>query len=166
MKPETIPDEIHTASEDQSDSPNQTGSSDQAAPMPAQIGGRQKAIHQGDIYWVPLDEANGLEPGITHPHVVIQDDVLNRSRIHTVAVCALTTNMKRAKAPGNVLLEAGEANLPKQSIVVVSQVSSVDKAQLGEYIGTLSQARINQILAGMRFLQLMTEARNSDREEE
>jgi len=74
-----------------------------------------------------------------------------------VVVCALTTNLKRANLPGNVLLEAGEANLPKQSIVVVSQVSTVDKSQLGEYIGSLTQQRINQILAGMQFLQRLTE---------
>ncbi len=112
-------------------------------------------INQGDIYWVALDEPGGVEPGYIHPHVVIQDNVINRSRIDTVVVCALTTNAKRAKAPGNVLLDAGEANLPRQSIVVVSQVSTVQKAQLGEYIGSLSQARIDQILAGMRFLQLI-----------
>ena len=63
--------------------------------------------------------------------------------------------------PGNVLLEAGEANLPKQSIVAVSQVSTVDKAQLGEYIGSLTKERIDQILAGMRFLQHMTDHRTS-----
>ena len=114
-------------------------------------------INQGDIYWVPLEEASGEIPNYTHPHVVIQDNILNQSRINTVVVCALTTNMKRAKAPGNVLLDIGEANLPKQSVVVVSQVSTVDKAQLGEYIGTLSKRRINQILAGMRFLQRMTD---------
>ena len=74
-----------------------------------------------------------------------------------MVVCALTTNLKRAKAPGNVLLEAGEANLPKQSVVVVSQVSTVDKTKFGEYIGSLSEQRINQILAGMQFLQLMTQ---------
>jgi mRNA interferase MazF len=116
-------------------------------------------VHQGDIYWVQLEEPNGSEPGVIHPHVVIQDDVINRSRIHTVVVCALTTNMKRANMPGNVLLEAGEANLPKQSIVVVSQVSTVDKAQLGEYIGSLTKERIEQILAGMHFLQRLTERR-------
>jgi mRNA interferase MazF len=92
--------------------------------------------------------------------VVVQEDVLNHSRIHTVVVCALTTNAKRANLPGNVLLEAGEANLPKPSIVVVSQVSTVDKAQLGAYIGSLTRPRIDQILAGMQFLQRMTE-RNS-----
>jgi mRNA interferase MazF len=114
-------------------------------------------IKQGDIYWVPLKESNVAETCPTHPHVVVQDNVLNRSRIHTVVVCALTTNLKRAKAPGNVLLEAGESNLPRQSVVVVSQVSVVDKAQLGEYIGSLTRQRISQILDGMRFLQVMTE---------
>ena len=116
-------------------------------------------VNQGDIYWVQLDEPSGTEPGYAHPHVVIQDNVINHSRIDTVVMCALTTNSKRANAPGNVLLEVGEANLPKQSIVVVSQVSTVNRAQLGEYIGSLTQQRINQILAGMQFLQRMTERR-------
>ena len=114
-------------------------------------------INQGDVYWVALKEPGGSAPGVTHPHVVIQDDVLNRSRIETVVVCALTTNAKRAKSPGNVLLEAGEANLSRQSIVVVSQVSTVDKSQLGEYIGSLTRQRVEQILAGMRFLQTLSE---------
>jgi mRNA interferase MazF len=114
-------------------------------------------INQGDIYWVPLDSPNESETGITHPHVVIQDNVLNNSRINTVVVCALTTNLKRTSSPGNILLEAGEANLPRQSVVVVSQVSTVDKKDLGEFIGSLSQKRIDQILAGMQFLQKMTE---------
>jgi mRNA interferase MazF len=122
-------------------------------------------VNQGDLYWVSLKEPDGLEPGYPHPHVVIQDNVINRSRINTVVVCALTTNLKRANAPGNVLLEAGEANLPKQSIVVVSQVSSLDKSQLGEYIGSLTQQRINQILAGMRFLQLMSEHHETESED-
>jgi mRNA interferase MazF len=124
----------------------------------------QMIIKQGDIYWVPLEEPDGLEPGYIHPHVVIQDNVFNRSRIKTVVVCGLTTNIKRAKAPGNVLLETGEANLPKQSVVVVSQVSTVNKTQLGEYIGSLTEQRINQILAGMQFLQSMTERREISEE--
>jgi len=122
-------------------------------------------INQGDIFWTPLEKADGAEAGYVHPHVVIQDDILNRSRIKTVVVCALTTNIKRAKAPGNVLLDAGEANLPRQSVVVVSQVSTVNKTQIGEYIGTLTSERISQILAGMRFLQLMTERRETGNEE-
>ncbi len=116
-------------------------------------------INQGDIYWVPLEESD-----YAHPHVVVQDNVLNHSRINTVVVCALTTNMKRANMPGNVLLDAGEANLPKQSIVSVSQVSTVNKSQLGEYIGSLTEQRVEQILAGMKFLQSMTERRNMSEE--
>src|SRR5215207_2910245 len=120
------------------------------------------AVNQGDIYWVVLEGANGAELGHPHPHVVIQENVINRSRINTVVICALTTNLKRAKAPGNVLLEAGEANLPRQSIVVVSQVSSINKAQLGKYIGSLSEQRLQQIVNGMQFLQCMSEHRQAE----
>ena len=114
-------------------------------------------VNQGDIYWVTLEEPGGSERGYPHPHVVIQDDVINRSRIQNVVVCALTTNLKRAKAPGNVLLEPGEGNLARQSVVVVSQTSTIDKTQLGEYIGSQTQRRVHQILAGMQFLQRMTQ---------
>ena len=106
-------------------------------------------IRQGDVYWVDLGEPSGSEPGYRHPCVVVQNDVFNQSRIRTVVVCALTSNLKRAEAPGNVLLEKGEANLPKQSVVNVSQIFTVDKTQLGDYIGTLSPRRVRQILAGI-----------------
>ena len=120
-------------------------------------------VNQGDVFWVAPEGSGESEPGIAHPHVVIQDNVLNRSRITSLVVCALTTNTKRAKSPGNVLLEVGEANLPKPSVVVVSQVSTVEQAQLGEYIGSLTPERVHQILAGMRFLQSMTEHHEMDR---
>jgi mRNA interferase MazF len=110
-------------------------------------------VNQGDIFWVTVKESSGSIP---HPHVIIQDDVINHSRITTVITCALTTNLRQAKALGNVLLEAGEANLPRQSVVAVSQVSTVEKVQLGEYVGSLTSQRIDQILAGMRFVQQMT----------
>lgn len=115
----------------------------------------KQAIHQGDVFWVPLAGLDEVETEIMHPHVVVQDDVLNHSRIHTVVVCGLTSNIQRAKAPGNVLLEAGEAGLPRPSVVVVSQLATVEKTCLGEYIGTLSQERMHQIIQGMRFLQRM-----------
>jgi mRNA interferase MazF len=108
---------------------------------------------QGDIFWIEADASRGSTPGSPHPHVVVQDDVFNRSRISTVIVCALTSNLNRATEPGNVLLEPGEGSLGKQSVVVVSQVSSVYKTRLGAHIGTLSSERVQQILAGMRFLQ-------------
>ena len=109
-------------------------------------------IRQGDIYWVDLQEPIGSEPGFRHPHVVVQNDVFNCSRIHTVVVCALTSNLQRAEAPGNVLLKPGEANLPKQSIVNVSQIFTVDKRQLEEKIGSLSTLRVREILDGIRLV--------------
>ena len=110
-------------------------------------------MNQGDIFWIEPDETQGSVPGHAHPHVVVQDDVFNRSRIHTVIVCALTSNLRRAEEPGNVLLEPGEGNLAKQSVVVVSQISSVDRRSLGALIGTLSAERVAQILHGLRFQQ-------------
>ncbi|GAB4449410.1 MAG: hypothetical protein Fur0044_44960 [Anaerolineae bacterium] len=109
-------------------------------------------INQGDIFWIELGEPVGSTPGYTYPHVVIQNNLFNRSRLNTVVVCALTSNLKRAAAPGNVLLESGEANLPKQSVVLVSQLFTVDKTLLNGYIGTLSNRRIRQILEGIKLL--------------
>ena len=111
-------------------------------------------INRGDVFWIGPDDSRGPAPSYSHPHVVVQDDVFNHSRITTVVVCALTSNLHRASEPGNVLLEIGEGNLPKQSVVVVSQISSVDKSRLGERIGSLSAARVEQILAGLRFQQV------------
>jgi mRNA interferase MazF len=114
------------------------------------VAAKTARLNQGDIYWLQGD----ISPSdIRHPYVVIQDNLFNHSRIHTVVVCALTTNLKRASLPGNLLLEVGEGNLPKASVVEVSKVSSVEKAQLGAYIGSLSDQRIRQILDGLRFLQ-------------
>jgi mRNA interferase MazF len=111
-------------------------------------------INRGDVYWVEPDDSRGPTPSYSHPHVVVQDNVFNHSRISTVVVCALTSNIHRAHEPGNVLLDVGEGDLPKQSVVVVSQISSVDKARLGARIGSLSDARVEQVLAGLRFLQV------------
>ena len=109
-------------------------------------------IRQGDIYWIDLGEPLGSAPGFRHPHVVVQNDVFNSSRIHTVVVCALTSNLRRAEAPGNVLLQPGEANLPKQSVVNVSQIFTVDKRQLEDKIGSLSPHRVGEILDGIRLV--------------
>jgi mRNA interferase MazF len=114
-------------------------------------------ISQGDIYWIELEEPSGSEPGYSHPHVVVQNNVFNASKMNTVIVCPLTSNVKRAQAPGNVLLELGEGNLPKQSVVLVSQNFTVDKSQLGKFIGKLSERRVSQIFEGIH---LLTEPRN------
>jgi mRNA interferase MazF len=115
-------------------------------------------INQGDVYWIDLAEPDGSEPGHRRPLVVIQNNLFNNSRINTVVVCAVTSNLKRAKSPGNVLLESGEANLPRQSVVNVTQILTVDKSTLVEWIGMLSEKRMRQILDGVR---LVTEPREA-----
>jgi len=117
-------------------------------------GAPEAKINRGDIFWIAPVPPQGTRPGPAHPHVVVQENVFNHSRLTTVIVCALTSNLHRASEPGNVLLEVGEGNLPKQSVVVVSQISSVDKAHLGEWVGALSESRVDQVLAGLRFQQL------------
>lgn len=109
-------------------------------------------INQGDIYWVDLEEPEGSEPGYRHPFVVIQNDAFNKSKINTVVMCALTSNQKLASAPGNVLLSKGEGNLPKSSVVNISQVTTLDKSELREKIGQLSRKRVEEIVAGFEFL--------------
>ena len=104
-------------------------------------------------------EPSGSEPGYRHPHVVIQNNLFNRSRINTVVVCTLTSNLKRSKAPGNVTLSKGEANLAKKSVVNISKIFTVNKSDLSEKIGTLSIIRISEILTGIK---LLTEPREVD----
>ena len=116
-------------------------------------------INQGDIYWIDLGAPSESEPGYRHPHVVIQNNVFNQSRINTVVVCALTSNLKRAKSPGNVLLEQGEANLPKPGVVNIAQVFTVNKQELEEKIGSLSRHRMAQVLEGIGLLLSPRDAR-------
>lgn len=118
-------------------------------------------IQQGDVFWIDLGEPSGSEPGYLHPYVVVQNNIFNQSRIHTVVVCALTSNLARAKVPGNVALDQGEANLPKASVVNISQIFTVDKNDLIEKIGTLSPECVVQILDGIR---LLTEPKDVEKE--
>ncbi|MBI2849744.1 MAG: type II toxin-antitoxin system PemK/MazF family toxin [Chloroflexi bacterium] len=109
-------------------------------------------INQGDIFWVDFGEPSGSGPAYRHPQLVIQNDVFNTSRIDTAVVCSLTSNLRRAKSPGNVLLERGEANLPKQSVVNVTRIFTVDKRKLAEKLGSLSRERMTQVLEGIELL--------------
>jgi mRNA interferase MazF len=109
-------------------------------------------IRQGDVFWVDLGEPGGSGPGFRHPYVVLQNNVFNASRLNTVVLCALTSNVQRAKAPGNVLVQKGEGNLPKDSVVNITQVITVDKSDLVEKIGSLPPNRMSQIIAGVRLL--------------
>lgn len=109
-------------------------------------------INQGDIYWVELDLPLGSEPGYTQPCVVVQNNLLNRTRIGTVVVCALTSHVGQARFPGNVLLRPGEGGLSKQSVVVVSQLVTVSRSRLRDKIGTLSRRRVEEIIAGISLI--------------
>ncbi len=109
-------------------------------------------IKQGDVFWVDLGDPSGSAPGYRHPHVIIQNNLFNQSKINTVVVCALTSNLKRAKAPGNVLLSKGEANLPKESVINISQLTTVDKSDLIKKTGALSSSRLKQVLDGVKLL--------------
>jgi mRNA interferase MazF len=113
----------------------------------------EPVVQRGDLFWIGPDPERAASAPYAHPHVVVQDDVFNRSRVSTTLVCALTSNLHRAHEPGNVLLDAGEGNLPERSVVVVSQISAIEKTLLGPRIGSLSAARVDQILAGLRFQQ-------------
>lgn len=109
-------------------------------------------IRQGDIFWIDLGDPSGSEPGYCRPYVVIQNDLFNQSRVGTVVVCALTSNLKRAAAPGNVLLEEEEAHLPKRSLVNVSQLYTVDRKRLTEKVGSLSPRRVLEIVEGVKLV--------------
>ena len=116
-------------------------------------------IHQGDIYWIDLEIPLGSEPGFRHPHVIIQNNLLNQSRIQTVIVCQLTSNLKRAESPGNILLKKGETHLLKDSVVNVTQILTVEKTRLDEYVSTLPTKRVREILNG---IQLVLEPRQAE----
>jgi mRNA interferase MazF len=109
-------------------------------------------IKQGDIFWLKLKASRGSEPGYRRPHVVIQNDVFNASRINTVVVCGLTSNLRRAHAPGNVTLNKGEANLEKKSVANISQIVTVNKSDLSEKIGSLSPEKTTKIIDGIKLL--------------
>ena len=109
-------------------------------------------IHQGEVYWVDFGPPENSAPAERHPCVVVQSDVFNRSRLATTVVCLITSNLTRARAPGNVPLEKGAANLPKASVVNVSQILTIDKTELTERIGKLPANTIDSIRTGLQLL--------------
>ncbi|MEE4211007.1 MAG: type II toxin-antitoxin system PemK/MazF family toxin [Parvularcula sp.] len=107
------------------------------------------AVGQGDVCWADLGEPSGSEPGFRRPVVVVQGDAFNRSRISTVVCVSLTSNVKWASAPGNVLLSAAATGLPKDSVANVSQIVTLDKSELTERIGKLPRAKLDLVLSGI-----------------
>ena len=106
-------------------------------------------IGRGEIWWADLPTPKGSGPGFRRPVVLIQGDALNRSRIATVVCVPLTTNLKWADAPGNLLLPARLTGLPKDSVANVSQIVALDKALLTERVGKIPRAKLELLLSGV-----------------
>ena len=106
-------------------------------------------ISQGDVCWAELPPPTGSGPGFRRPIVVVQGDALNRSRVATAVCVPLTSSLRWAEAPGNVLLTASMTGLPKDSVANVSQVVALDRTLLEERVGRLPRAKIDLLLAGL-----------------
>jgi mRNA interferase MazF len=105
-------------------------------------------MRHGEVYWLRF-LGLGSEPDRRRPALVVQHDRFNRSAINTVVVAAITSNVRLAVMPGNVRLRKGEANLPRASVVNVTQLRTVDRERLEEPIGVLSATRMHEVRAGL-----------------
>lgn len=109
-------------------------------------------IQQGDVVWVSLPPARGSAPAGRRPVVVVQHDRFNRTALATAVVVAITSKLKYAALPGNVRLRKGEAGLDRPSVVNVTQLATVDRAQLGPRLGQLSSRRFAEVWSGIRLV--------------
>ena len=109
-------------------------------------------VRRGEIWWANLPEPTGSEPGFRRPVLVVQSDEFNQSRIATVIAIVLTSNLKLAQAPGNVLLPSKATNLSKDSVANISQVITVDKSFLTEKVGGIPSHLFEQVENGLRLV--------------
>ena len=106
-------------------------------------------IGQGDVWWADPGEPMGSQPGYRRPVLVVQGDAFNRSRIATVVCVPLTSNLRWAGAPGNVVLKQRESGLPRDSVANVSQVVALDRGVLVERVSKVSRAKLDLVLRGI-----------------
>jgi len=109
-------------------------------------------ITRGEIWWADLPDPRGSEPGFRRPVLVIQANSFNRSRIQTVIVAVISSNLRLADAPGNVLLPARASGLPKDSVVNVSQLLTLDRSFLTEEVGKLPNRQMQDVDTGLRLV--------------
>ncbi len=109
-------------------------------------------ILKGSIYWVDFSPGKGSEPKGRRPGLVIQNNALNESRINTVIMLAITSNLRFSELPGNVTLSKGEANMPKSCVINVTQIKSVDKNSIKENVGTLSNNKMQEVEEGLKLV--------------
>ena len=109
-------------------------------------------ISQGEIWWADLPEPSASEPGFRRPVIVAQCDAFNRSRIRTIVCVPLTSNVRWADAPGNVLLDESVTGLPKTSVANVSQIVTLDRDWLTDKVGELPEEKLRLVLFGIDIL--------------
>jgi mRNA interferase MazF len=109
-------------------------------------------VKRGQIWWAELPEPQASEPGYRRPVLIIQANEFNNSRICTVIVTAITSNLRLAEAPGNVLLPRAQSSLPKDSVINVSQILTLDRSFLTEQINALSTSVMRQTDEGLRLV--------------
>lgn len=107
-------------------------------------------MYRGEIWWADLPDPSGSEPGYRRPVLIIQDNTFTQSRLRTVIVVIITSNIELANAPGNVLLSRQATRLPRDSVANVSQIFTVDKAFLIECIGSLPVSLQEEVDEGLR----------------
>ena len=109
-------------------------------------------LKRGEIWWASLAAPRGSEPGNRRPVVVVQSDAFNVSRIQTVIVAVITSNTRLAEAPGNLALTPEESGLPRESVVNVSKLLTLDKRYLTEQVSTLPSEQISEMNEGLRLV--------------
>jgi mRNA interferase MazF len=109
-------------------------------------------MQRGEIWWADLPTPVASEPGYRRPVLIIQSDDFNRSRIRTIIVAVLTSNLRLAEAPGNVLLTADQTSLPQDSVVNVSQIITLDKSFLAEQVSCVSDRLMLVVEDGLRLV--------------
>ncbi len=109
-------------------------------------------MRRGDIWWAALPDGSGSGPGFRRPVLVLQADSFTQSRIATVIVVVLSSNLRLAAAPGNVFISATESGLPKDSVINVSQLITIDKTMLEEYVGHLAPPTLVAVEDGIRLV--------------
>lgn len=107
-------------------------------------------MNRNEIWWAALPDAVGSAPGFRRPVLLVQADAFNQSNINTVIVLAITSNLHLANAPGNIFISAKQSGLPKDSVVNVSQIITIDKVFLTAYVSTLPTKKMQQIEEGLR----------------
>jgi mRNA interferase MazF len=109
-------------------------------------------MKRGEIWWADLADPLGSAPGFRRPVLVIQSDPFNASRIGTVVVAAITSNLGRADAPGNMRLSKSDSGLAKPSVVNVSQLLTVDRAILSRKVKSLPASAMATVDAGLKLV--------------